>query len=115
MAAPWSSAVDLDRKSTSLVTRIRIPGSCEFIDTVSCECHEIFLNRSGWTSAGPVNFRNRWDRHYGRATVQVHRSDRVTMTVEGFNDGALFDPQSGVISAVGAPAPYETLYAADLP
>jgi hypothetical protein len=66
-------------------------------------------------TAEPVNFRNRWDRHYGWATVQVHRSGRVTMTVEGFSDGAVFDPLSGVISAVGAAAPYETLYTADLP
>jgi hypothetical protein len=66
-------------------------------------------------TAEPVQFRNRWDRHYGWAWVQVHRSGRVTMKVEGFSDGAVFDPNTGAISAVGVPGPLETLYSINLP
>jgi len=61
-------------------------------------------------NAEPVPFTNPWDRFYGWALVQVHQSGAVTMSVQGFNDGATFNPTTGAISNLGASGTLQLLY-----
>ena len=59
----------------------------------------------------PVPLLNWHDRYYGWATVQVHRSGNVTLQVQGFSDGADYDPSTGVVSRLGVETPAQVLYA----
>jgi len=59
----------------------------------------------------PVPQLNWQDRYYGWATVQVHRSGNVTLQVQGFTDGAQYDPSTGVVSRLGVETPARVLYA----
>jgi hypothetical protein len=58
----------------------------------------------------PLPLVNWQDRYYGWATVQVHRSGNVTLQVQGFTDGAQYDPSSGVVSNLGIETPARVLY-----
>ena len=58
----------------------------------------------------PVPLLNWHDRYYGWATVQVHRSGNVTLQVQGFSDGADYDPATGVVSRLGVETPARVLY-----
>jgi hypothetical protein len=61
-------------------------------------------------NAEPLPLRHPWDRFYGWARVQVHRSGAVSMTVQGFSDGAAYDPGTGVIGKLGVERPVQVLY-----
>jgi hypothetical protein len=61
----------------------------------------------------PTPFVNPWDRFYGWALVQVHQSGTVTMSVQGFNDGAVYAPSTtgpSPITSVTASGPTQVLY-----
>lgn len=60
--------------------------------------------------AEPLPFKNPWDRDYGWAWVQVHRSGNVTLAVEGFGDGAAYNRQTGVVSQLDVPERTQLLY-----
>lgn len=64
-------------------------------------------------NAEPVPFKNPWDRFYGWASVQVHRSGEVTLSVRGFSDGAAYNRGSGAISSVGNSSAVQVLYSVD--
>jgi hypothetical protein len=59
-----------------------------------------------------VPFLNTWDRYYAWALVQVHQSGAVSMTVQGFGDGATFNPSTGAITnlAPSTAGPVSLLY-----
>jgi hypothetical protein len=61
-------------------------------------------------NAEPLPLRHPWDRFYGWARVQVHRSGAVSMTVQGFSDGAAYDPSTGVIGKLGVERTVQVLY-----
>jgi hypothetical protein len=56
---------------------------------------------------------NAWDRFYGWALVQVHASGAVTLSVQGFDDGANYDPRTGVITSLGRREPLKLLYSVE--
>lgn len=58
----------------------------------------------------PVPLVNWQDRYYGWATVQVHRSGNVTLQVQGFTDGAQYDPSTGVVTNLGVETPARVLF-----
>ena len=60
--------------------------------------------------AEPVPFTTPWDRFYGWALVQIHQSGAVTMSVQGFNDGAIYNPSTGAISSLSTTGPLQQLY-----
>jgi hypothetical protein len=70
------------------------------------------LGGSGASSTEPVPFLNTWDRYYAWALVQVHQSGAVSMTVQGFGDGATFNPSTGAITnlAPSTAGPVSLLY-----
>jgi len=59
----------------------------------------------------PVPLLNWQDRYYAWATVQVHRSGAVSLVVQGFGDGARYDPSTGVVNALGVETPAQVLWA----
>jgi hypothetical protein len=61
-------------------------------------------------NAEPVPFTNPWDRFYGWALVQVHQSGAVTLSVQGFNDGAAYNATSGAITSLTVSGPLQVLY-----
>jgi hypothetical protein len=60
--------------------------------------------------AEPVPLTNPWDRFYGWALVQVHQSGAVTMSVQGFNDGAAYSSSTGAISSLSTSGPTQLVY-----
>ena len=58
----------------------------------------------------PVPLTNWQDRYYAWATVQVHRSGTVSLQVQGFSDGAKYDPSTGVVSKLGVDTPAQLLW-----
>jgi hypothetical protein len=58
----------------------------------------------------PVPIVNWQDRYYGWATVQVHRSGAITLKVQGFGDGAQYDPSTGIVFNLGVEIPATVLY-----
>ncbi len=58
----------------------------------------------------PVPLENWQDRSYGWATVQVHRSGKASLQVQGFTDGALYDPSTGVVDKLGFETPSYPLF-----
>jgi hypothetical protein len=58
----------------------------------------------------PVPLANWQDRYYGWATVQVHRSGAVSLQVQGFGDGAKYDPSNGVVDNLGVETPAQLLW-----
>ena len=70
------------------------------------------LGGSGASSTEPVPFLNTWDRYYAWALVQVHQSGAVSLSVQGFSDGASFNPATGVINSLtpSSSAPLSLLY-----
>jgi Calcineurin-like phosphoesterase len=58
----------------------------------------------------PVPLTNWQDRYYAWATVQVHRSGTVSLQVQGFTDGAKYDPSTGVVSKLGVDTPAQPLW-----
>ncbi len=55
-------------------------------------------------------FANWQDRYYGWATVQVHRSGAVSLQVQGFSDGAKYNPSTGVVEDLGVDTPAQLLW-----
>jgi hypothetical protein len=58
----------------------------------------------------PVPLANWQDRYYAWATVQVHRSGNVSLQVQGFTDGAKYDPSTGVVEMLGVETPAQLLW-----
>ena len=58
----------------------------------------------------PVPLTNWQDRYYAWGTVQVHRSGNVSLQVQGFSDGAKYDPSSGVVSKLDVETPAQPLW-----
>ena len=58
----------------------------------------------------PVPLANWQDRYYAWATVQVHRSGNVSLQVQGFTDGAKYEPSSGVVEKLGVETPAQLLW-----
>jgi hypothetical protein len=58
----------------------------------------------------PVPLTNWQDRYYAWATVQVHRSGTVSLQVQGFSDGAKYDPSTGVVNKLGVDTPAQLLW-----
>ncbi len=59
----------------------------------------------------PVPLVNWQDRYYAWATVQVHRSGAVSLQVQGFSDGAKYDPSTGVVTKLADDTPAQPLWA----
>jgi hypothetical protein len=61
----------------------------------------------------PTPLVNPWDRFYAWALVQVHQSGAVTMTVQGFDDGAVYAPSTTApspITGLTISGPTQVLY-----
>jgi hypothetical protein len=58
------------------------------------------LGGSGASSTEPVPFENTWDRYYAWALVQIHQSGAVSLSVQGFGDGATFNAGTGAITSL---------------
>ncbi len=58
----------------------------------------------------PVPLTNWQDRYYAWATVQVHRSGAVSLQVQGFGDGAQYDPSTGIVDKLGVETPAQLLW-----